>query len=236
MPLEKPRSDLKIAILLSAYKRPEYTAKCVKSIEEAQDYPGCHFYLVDDGSMDGTADVLMGAKLSKTVMISPENEGLRNTCIDFFSFVNRSEFDIISKIDNDCKVPFNWLNDILDVFYSHDVDVLSPNVFPSNAAMRHGKYVPGLPYRPANVIGGLWTMKANLIKDVLFCKHDVKGLKGAVPLLRQIVVEHNPNMGWLPTVIFQDMGHWSGEHDDCIKTKEHEDYYAEVGREIAWHV
>ena len=78
-------------------------------------------------------------------------------------------------------------------------------------------------------------MKADLVDDMNFEEHDtLGGLTGAIPVLRQIVNEKDPVMGWMPDVVYQDVGHWSGEHPNCIKTKEHEQYYREVGREITW--
>lgn len=235
MPLSKPKGELRIAIFLPAYKRPEYTLLCVDSLVKAQEYPNCSFYLVDDGSNDGTAEIFDNCTLpNKTLIVDSENKGLRHRQVDFFDFVNAGSFDIVAKVDNDCMVPENWLNDILEVFCSSDVDILSPNVYPSNAAEKYGQYVEGLPYRPAATVGGLWVMKAELLRDCLFKRHEICGLKGAVALLRQIVYMHSPVIGWVPSVVVQDIGHWSGMHPYCIKNQEHEQYYREVGREIAW--
>lgn len=168
-----------------------------------------------------------------------ENIGLRNTIIRFFERVKDwgefyGKFDFIAKMDNDCAVPKNWLNDLLKVFETTDVDILSPNVSPSNAAFVHGKQVPGLPYMPSELVGGLWMMKTSLIKDMTFEKHPTEGLMGAISILKQICTENDVKIGWAPNVVIQDMGHWSGQHPEHIKTVEHEAYSNEVGREIAW--
>jgi len=154
--------------------------------------------------------------------------------IDFFD--KTQDCDFICKVDNDCLVPKNWLNDILEVFDKYPVDILSPNVSPSNAAFTHGEYVEGLPYRPAKIIGGLWFMRRPLIDGLKFSNYEVTGILGAIAILRQIYSIKSPEMGWLPSVTFEDMGHWSGKHPDHIKTKEHSDYSHEVGREVSWAV
>ena len=230
MPLPKPREYLQIAILCPAYRRPEYTARCIKALEEAQEYPYAKFFLVDDGSGDGTEDLLRKANLNKEVIIHSENQGLRNILINFIEWAKLKNFDFMGVIGNDCLVPKNWLNDILDVFEKSDVQVLSPNVFPSNAAYRYGKKVDGLPYMPSQIVGGLWFMYVDLVKDLEFVRHGVKGIRGAFNILKQIIIEKEPKIGWLPDVVVQDLGHWSGMHPEYIKSKEHMEYYQEIGR------
>ncbi len=206
----------KIAIFMSHYQRPEYTSQCIEALNKAQDYPNTDFYIIED--------------------INP-NTGLRNRTIDFFDSIKDKDYDIIAKMDNDCLVPKNWLNDILEVFKKSDADILSPNVMPSDAAHTYGRPdKENKGYRPSEIVGGLWVMKYSLIKDMYFERHELKGLTGAVSILRQIVTEKDPKIGWVPNVIVEDMGHWSGQHKLCIKSKEHENYSKEVGRSIAWSV
>jgi len=219
MPLQKPKKDLRIAILVPCYKRPDYTNYCLGSIVQAQEYPGGISFEKDNN-------------VTRTIIFTPDCNSLRSVIIDFFN--KTKYFDFICKVDNDCMVPKNWLNDILNIFDKHDVDILSPNVSPSNAAMKHGEFVEGLPYRPAKVIGGLWFMKRSMVDDMVFYNHDVVGITGAIAILRQIYSEKSPIMGWVPSVVFDDMGHWSGEHPMHIKSKDHLEYSNEVGREIAW--
>lgn len=208
------KAQPRIAVFLSHYSRPEYTEKCLNAMQAAQDYPNTDFYIIEDDN---------------------PNIGLRNRIIQFFGEV-KDGYDIIAKMDNDCIVPKNWLNDIINVFQETDVDILSPNVMPSNAAFTYGKKVEGLPYMPADVVGGLWVMKASLIKDMYFEEHPTNGLTGAISILKQICTENEVKVGWVPQVVVQDMGYWGGTHPEHIKSKEHEDYSKEVGRDIAWSV
>lgn len=184
----------------------------MKALQDSQSYENVDFFVIND---------------------EEPNIGLRNRIIDFFNEV-RGKYDILAKMDNDCVVPKNWLNDILQVFKDTDVDILSPNVMPSNAAFTYGKRVEGLPYMPSEIVGGLWVMKASLIKDMYFEEHPTNGLIGAISILKQICTENEVKIGWVPNVVVEDIGHWSGEHPEHIKSMEHEFYSKEVGREIAW--
>lgn len=202
----------RIAVFVPHYKRHEYTQKCLDALRDAQEYVNVDFYVVEDDN---------------------PNLGLRNRIIEFFEQV-RGKYDILAKMDNDCAVPKNWLNDIIQVFKDNDVDILSPNVMPSNAAFSHGRKVEGLSYMPSEIVGGLWVMKASLIEGMEFEQHPTNGLIGAISILKQIATEKEPKIGWVPHVVVEDIGHWSGTHEEHIKSKEHEIYSKEVGREIAW--
>lgn len=204
----------KIALFMSYYKRPEYTELAIKALKEAQEYVNTDIYLVDDNE---------------------PNLGLRDRIISFFDTVRPMDYDILAKMDNDCIVPKNWLNDIIKVMQNSDADILSPNVIPSNAAFTYGKEdTDNKGYRPAEIVGGLWVMKAHLINNIFFERHQTNGLTGAISILKQICVEKEPVIGWVPDVIVEDIGHWSGKHKLHIKSKEHEQYSKEVGRQIAW--
>lgn len=206
MLLSKPRKDLKIAVLLPTYGRPEYTVKSKEALEQ----PGYDVY--------------------ESTGIS----GLRQSIIDFFN-ASRTRYDIIAKIDNDCIVPQGWMDKLIDIFENTDVDIISPNVFPSNAALKYGEPTEEeLGYRRAKIVGGLWCMKTSLLKDIIFDHYDVTGIKGAFPLLKQIVYTKQPKVGWTMAVTVQDIGHWSGMHPEHIKSIEHAEYSREVGRDIAW--
>lgn len=208
MPLSKPKKNLKIACLIPCYKRPEYTQKCVQSV----------------------SDAINGLQVN---LFLPEKDSLRTAIIDFFN-ETKDQYDFLVKIDNDCMVPEDYFNKMLDIFESSDVEILSPNVCPSNAAYRFGDVVEGLPYMPSKIVGGLWMMRSKVIDGIKFSKYDVHGLTGAFPILKQIIVEKEPIVGWAKDIVVQDIGHWSGEHPEHIKSKEHQEYSLEVGRRIAW--
>lgn len=221
---------------MPCYKRPEYTQKCIKALEEAQEYPRVSFCLIDDGSGDKTKDLLTNSTLPNKYIISyTKNRGLRNVMIDFFKWTRALNFDFLAVVGNDVLMPKDWLNKMLDAFEGTDADILSPNYMPSNPAYTQGEDdVKDKGYRPAKGIVGLWFMKADMIKDVHFERHNLWGIKGASRLLMQIKIEKMPKIGWVTDVVAQDLGHWSGKHPEHIKNAKHLDYYNEVGRNLAY--
>ena len=235
----KPKKDLKVAIFCPSYKRDEYTEACIKALRDAQKYENTTFYFTNDGGTEIYLDKY-DFKIPAIVNNHIHNLGLRTSIIEFFEWVKcktfggAKDFDIIAKMDNDCMVPKNWLNDLIDILDKYDVDILSPNVFPSNAAFRYGKVEEGLPYIKAKTVGGLWCMKASLIEDMEFIKYPTGKLKGSIAILRQIDNEKSPKIGWAYKIMVDDIGHYTGKHPSCIKTPEHEAYYLEVGRDISW--
>lgn len=233
----------KIAVIVPCYKRPEYTAKCIKALEDALAYPGVDYYLVDDGSEDGTDKILQDSTLpNKVFWKHKENRGLRSTLLHFLEMVRENPrldppYKYIVKMDADCVVPADWLHRIMHFFELDAADILSPNVEPSNAAFKYGRQpvegdFAGL--RRSAIVGGLWAMKASLLKDIQFEDIPANGLTGAFSLLEQIIVEKEPRVAWLTDVTVQDIGHWSGQHPEHIKSEEHREYSAEVGRRTAW--
>jgi glycosyltransferase involved in cell wall biosynthesis len=234
MPLEKLIKNLRIAILIPCYKRPEYTKKLIEGLNKCEMVGDVTFYIVDDGSNDGTSELFTDLKHSHVVQSNVINQGLRNVIIDFFDWA-KGDFDIIGKIDNDQEVPKDFLQGILKVFDESIVDILSPNVYPSNAAFIHGREDEGdYGYRPSKIVGGLWFMKAELIEDIIFERLDTKGFTGAFPLLKQIIAIKDPVVGWAYRVNFEDVGHWTGNHPKHIKDLQHREYYVEVDRKMSW--
>lgn len=225
----------RIAVLVPCYKRPEYTRMCIDALEDAQHYENTTFFLVDDGSEDETESILVKAKLPSVVVINKPSIGLRATILKFFEFVKDGKFDYISKVDNDCLVSLSWLRNLIDILKLSGSDIISPNVMPSNAAYTYGKEIDEtLPYLISDIVGGLWTMRADLIEDIYFEPLNVKGIKGAWPLLNQILIEKLAKCIWAKKVTFEDMGHWSGLNQKHIKSDDHADYSEEIGRKIPW--
>jgi len=82
--------------------------------------------------------------------------GLRNILIDFVGKVH-PDTKYIDKVDNDVMMPKDWLNNFIAIISRHDVNILSPNVSPSNAAEHLGE--PDLDnkgFMYSHHVGGLW--------------------------------------------------------------------------------
>lgn len=224
-----------VEVIVPCFKRPEYTFNCIKALEEAQTYDNVLFNLWDDGSDDETSKILENSTLNKRVVIAKQNMGLRNILIEFLSLVS-NQTKYIAKVDNDVMMPENWLRDLLALMKSNPVDILSPNVFPSNAAEKLGEPdLEGKGYMTSHHVGGLWFMKREIIDGLSFEVYPrVKGINGAFEILNQIILDKDPTIGWAYNIVAQDIGHWSGIHPLCIKSDEHRDYYAYINRKVSW--
>lgn len=222
----------KTMVLVPCYKRPEYTQLCIQALEKAQDYHDVEFVLVDDGSNDETGSILHGANLPFQMIERKESAGLRATIMEFFELSKGAEY--IAKIDNDCLVPANWLTKLLFFLEAGHADMVSPNVFPSNAAFKLGKETDIKDFRSASFVGGLWCMRRSLLDDISFEKLKTCGITGAFPLLQRIIVEKDPKIGWVTSVTVEDVGHYSGKHPQHIKSEAHLEYSQEVGRSVSW--
>lgn len=228
--------SFKCEVLVPAFHRPEYTRLCIKALEEAQTYDNTLFHLWDDGSNDGTEEILRQSSLNKRVVVNPENRGLRNVLINFIELSGKNT-EFICVVGNDCLMPKNWMNDILAVFDKNpEVGILSPDVFPSHAAIRMGEPdLEGKGYMRSPHVGGLWFMRRKLVEGMQFERYDASlGIRGAFEILNQIIMDKEPVIGWVPSVVVDDIGHWSGSHELCIKNEAHRDYYARIGRKISW--
>lgn len=226
-----------MSIIIPAYKRPSYTEQCLNSIQEAQSYDGVHFYFYDDG--ENSEVFKKYARPCDTIITNSRQMGLRNIIIDYFNRMKNSEYEYLCKVDNDCLVPVNWLDDLVGILDGTSVDILSPNVSESNAAFKYGKEdTYELGYRPSNVVGGLWNMRKKFIDNLTFDEADTRGIKGAFELLHEIIVlnDPRPKLGWTDKVTFQDIGYWKGSHPNHIKSEEHKQYSIEVGRDTSWNV
>jgi glycosyltransferase involved in cell wall biosynthesis len=225
--------SFKVEVLCPCYKRPEYTELCIKALEEST-YDNVLFHLWDDGSNDGTEEILRQSSLNKRVVVNEKNMGLRNVLINF---IELSSAEFICVVGNDCLMPKNWANDILAVFEKNpEVDILSPDVFPSHAALRMGEPdTEGKGYMASSHVGGLWFMRRKMVEGMSFERYDASlGIRGAFEILNQIILEKEPKIGWVPSVVVQDIGHWSGTHPLAIKSEEYKQYYAEIGRRVSF--
>lgn len=90
-----------IAVLVPCFKRPEYTKMCMDALAVSQSYPNVHFYLVDDGSQDGTEEILRASNLAHLLTVHKEPTGLRNVIIEFFNQTKHGGYTYLAKMDND---------------------------------------------------------------------------------------------------------------------------------------
>lgn len=208
---------------------------CLERLAQAGPYVNTQFYLVDDGSQDGTYEFMKKFPLPSIVVKHDESIGLRNTILEFFDHVKDVKPDYISKVDNDCLVPNDWLDKLIEVMEEASAEIVSPNVSETNAAYKYGKMkLKRGAFIPSDIVGGVWTMKASVLDDIIFEKTGTSGIRGAFNIINQICVAKDPVIGWTDAVTFEDIGHLGGTHPLHIKSEEHRVYSAEVGRPIQW--
>jgi glycosyltransferase involved in cell wall biosynthesis len=64
-----------ISVIIPVYNGEKYLAECLDSIA-AQEYPNMELIVIDDGSTDGTMDVVNAHPLAKTVVSLTPNQGV----------------------------------------------------------------------------------------------------------------------------------------------------------------
>jgi len=202
------------------------------------------FTFVDDGSGDRTESLLTDWAqfhfADANFVFSPENMGLRYHILQFWQKALDSDVEFVAKVDNDNLVPAGWITNMLSIFADHpELDILSPDNHPGHPALRIGEDV-GKRYRLAkSPIGGLWFMRRRVLEGLPIGRwiKEAKGhgIKGAWDLMVS-AKRRDFVMGLTTEVCFQNIGHQSGSHPKHIKSSDHKDYSAEVGRNVTWAV
>lgn len=140
------RKPLRVAVYSMTMNRLDYTKKMYSSI--SQDRAGYPFdwFVIDQGSTDGTQDWLKGMTRDKDgtkfrYKLYDDNVGIAkgwNNCIDFIK--KEGDYDIVIKIDNDAEMlTQDWLLAMVELFERNKTIILSP-------------YVEGLEGAPGGVL------------------------------------------------------------------------------------
>lgn len=126
----KKRPPLKVAFYTLTYDRLEYTKQMFETLSENAGYKYDHF-VVDNGSSDETPEWLKENKKKyniKELILNEKNVGISkgsNQALDVIG----DDYDIIIKIDNDCRVESeDVLATLVDVFKRSRDIILSPTV------------------------------------------------------------------------------------------------------------
>ena len=106
----------KVSLIVPAYNVEEYIKKCITSIEN-QTYQNYELIIIDDGSTDGTTDIIKEASAcnSKIKVLNGGHKGVSNArnmgldCVegDYVTFVDSDDFICENYIEN----LVNWLED-----------------------------------------------------------------------------------------------------------------------------
>ncbi len=105
---------IKLFIIIPVYNRKEYTKKCLLSLRN-QTYKGFEIVVVDDGSTDGTSE-MVGREFPEVTVLQGDgnlwwtgaiNLGIRH------SLERSSDGDLVLVINNDLEVPKNYLENLV---------------------------------------------------------------------------------------------------------------------------
>jgi len=226
-----------IQVFLACYKREKYTECVLKNLHENTSYKNVNFYLVDDGSNDGTDELLRQFKEKRPntiVKIYDKNEGLRVRLLEFFE---NATADYLAKIDNDCLFSKEWLEKLLEIKKKSGIDLLAPDEIQANAAKRLGIYDSEtncyvLKSR-SKAVGGLWVFKRDLLKNVKFQQCKSYGITKAWNILLELKHQTGCSMAWTTEVSFEHLGHRTNFHELSIKTdKYYAGYMKSIGRSL----
>jgi glycosyltransferase involved in cell wall biosynthesis len=109
---------MKVSVVIPCYKRIRFTKFCIPlAIENAG--MRATWYLIDDGSDDGTAEFLTEYKkdhadLDIILMLHAENQGISKTHNEAYRAMVKTDSEIFVNCDSDLLVPVNWLRDLVD--------------------------------------------------------------------------------------------------------------------------
>lgn len=107
-------------IMMVTYNRLDLTIETLKSLFDNTNYP-FKMIIVDNASTDGTSDYLFEYfkdvkneyYKGSTILINPKNYGIaiaRNQAL-----ILAGDSDWYATLDNDVKVPYNWLSDCINI-------------------------------------------------------------------------------------------------------------------------
>jgi len=153
---------VRISVVIPTYDRKARLRECLRAVTR-QDYPDYEVIVVDDGSSDGTAEMVASEFPQVRLIRQPTNRGpaaARNRGIEM------ATGEIIAFTDDDCVPPPDWLRSLADGFQRHpEVSGVAgyleaaPDVLRSNPFARYEAYVMHSLYRAGSepYVGGFET-------------------------------------------------------------------------------
>lgn len=101
-------------VCIPVYNRIRFTLKCLESLSR-QDYSNYTVVVCDDGSTDGTAQVI-AAQYPRVVVLHGDGNlwwtGATNRCIEYVIQHSTDSSDCIVTLNNDLEVPDNYLSSL----------------------------------------------------------------------------------------------------------------------------
>lgn len=91
------QNKIYLSVVLSTYNEEKYIAKSIQSILD-QTYPYFEFIIVNDGSTDGTLDVIRSFDDPRIIVVDKPNSGLPDS---LNKGIEKSKYDWIARMDGD---------------------------------------------------------------------------------------------------------------------------------------
>ena len=116
----------KIPILFITHNRLDYTKKTLPTLIKNSDGIG-EVYIIDNCSQDGTVEYLesISHDMIKMKIFNDDNKGVGGAMNQFFHEITyRESPKYFAKVDNDTIVPEGWLDELVMVMESEDVDFI----------------------------------------------------------------------------------------------------------------
>lgn len=117
----------KIGVFSITLNRLYYAYHCLKSLKEKAGGQFEHI-IIDNGSKDGTVEWLKEEGFN--VISNKENKGITFASMQGYRWLLEKHIDVIIKIDSDCEILTPNLLQLMDRFFSNNIEkyVVSPTV------------------------------------------------------------------------------------------------------------
>jgi len=119
----------KVAVILLNWNSFDHSSNCIQSLQLC-DYPNFEIILVDNGSMDGSGNLLK-AKFPEIILIaSPTNEGFAAGNNRGFSYAIENQFTYAMMLNNDVFVEPDFISKLIQYMETHpDTGAIQPKIF-----------------------------------------------------------------------------------------------------------
>jgi len=119
----------KVAIILLNWNSFDHSSNCIESLQLC-DYPNFEIIVVDNGSIDGSGNLLK-AKFPDIILIaSATNEGFAAGNNRGFSYAIENQFTYAMMLNNDVFVEPNFISKLINYMESHpETGAIQPKIF-----------------------------------------------------------------------------------------------------------
>ena len=119
----------KVAVILLNWNSFEHTANCIHSLRECN-YPNFEIIVVDNGSVDGSGDLLKTNFPEIALIASPTNEGFAAGNNRGFKYAMEHQFAYAMMLNNDVFVEPDFLSQLVNYMELHpNAGAIQPKIF-----------------------------------------------------------------------------------------------------------